>query len=137
MSAATTLSLPTITLTMFTILPLIFMILLAFTNYNREYSPPNKLFAWVGLGTFKKLFSTKAQVLKLPSVVRCLSLKMDLYGRFCDFYNFIFGMIAMIINRKSIRLKNCVNSLCCFNCGSPIRYFAFNESITSKIWTPK
>lgn len=105
----TTLSLPTITLTMFTILPLIFMILLAFTNYNREYSPPNKLFTWVGLGTFKKLFSTKGasstNATFGSAMFRILKWTF-IWAFFATFTNYIFGMIlAMIINRKSIRLK--------------------------------
>ena len=51
----TTLSVPAITISIFTILPLIFMILLAFTNYNADNGPPNTLFTWVGLQTFAQL----------------------------------------------------------------------------------
>ncbi|OQC10618.1 MAG: Maltose transport system permease protein MalF [Tenericutes bacterium ADurb.Bin087] len=105
----TTLSLPTITLTMFTILPLLFMILLAFTNYNRETSPPNKLFTWVGLDTFKNLFSTKGasstNATFGSAMIRILKWTFT-WAFFATFTNYIFGLIlAMIINRKSIKLK--------------------------------
>lgn len=105
----TTLSLPAITLTMFTILPLVFMILLAFTNYNRDTAPPNKLFTWVGLDTFKNLFSTKGASATNATfgsaMVRILKWTFT-WAFFATFTNYIFGLIlAMIINRKSIKLK--------------------------------
>lgn len=39
------------------IFPIIFMLLLSFTNYNLYNSPPNKLVDWVGLQTFIEMFT--------------------------------------------------------------------------------
>ena len=49
----TLLSLPMLTLVCFTVLPIIFMILIAFTNFDQSHQPPGNLFTWVG--TFGKL----------------------------------------------------------------------------------
>lgn len=39
------------------IFPIIFVILLAFTNYNLYHSPPAKLVSWVGLKNFAEIFT--------------------------------------------------------------------------------
>ena len=55
----TLLALPVLGVTVFTILPIIFMILVAFTNYDKEHAPPMKLFTWVGVENFNTLLSTE------------------------------------------------------------------------------
>ena len=52
----TFLTLPTLGVLIFTILPLIFMILIAFTNYDKTHQPPGSLFTWVGFQNFKNIF---------------------------------------------------------------------------------
>lgn len=42
----TLMTLPLIMLTLFTVLPLIYMILIAFTNYDKDHQPPGALFNW-------------------------------------------------------------------------------------------
>ena len=54
----TLLALPTVGVTVFTILPIIFMILVAFTNYDNQHQPPGKLFTWVGTANFETLLSS-------------------------------------------------------------------------------
>ena len=49
---------PLIGILVFTILPLIFMILIAFTNYDYQHIPPTHLFDWVGFDTFVTLFTS-------------------------------------------------------------------------------
>ncbi|MBR2942818.1 MAG: sugar ABC transporter permease [Clostridia bacterium] len=56
----TLLALPTLGVTLFTILPIIFMILVAFTNYDNQHQPPQKLFTWVGFENFETLLSSDA-----------------------------------------------------------------------------
>ena len=53
----TLLALPTLGVAVFTILPIIFMILVAFTNYDNQHQPPGKLFTWVGTANFETLLS--------------------------------------------------------------------------------
>lgn len=40
---------------LFTVLPLIFMILMAFTNFDKNHQPPGNLFTWVGFENFQKV----------------------------------------------------------------------------------
>ena len=54
----TLLALPTLGVTLFTILPIIFMILVAFTNYDNQHQPPQKLFTWVGTANFETLLAS-------------------------------------------------------------------------------
>ena len=56
----TILSLPSLTLAIFTIVPLLFMILVAFTNYNRNTLPPANLFTWVGFDNFASILTCQA-----------------------------------------------------------------------------
>ena len=53
----TILALPVIGVFMFVLLPIIFMICIAFTNYDATHQSPTNLFTWVGLTNFKNLFS--------------------------------------------------------------------------------
>ncbi len=52
----TLLALPVLGIFIFTVVPIIFMICIAFTNYDATHQPPAKLFSWVGLENFKALF---------------------------------------------------------------------------------
>lgn len=52
------LSLPTLGVILMNILPLLVLIAVAFTNYDKDHMPPNALFTWVGFENFKTLFST-------------------------------------------------------------------------------
>lgn len=49
----TILALPVAGIVLFTIVPLIIMIAVAFTNYDQNHLPPSALFTWVGFTNFK------------------------------------------------------------------------------------
>ena len=53
----TLLTLPMIGIFTFTVLPILFMICIAFTNYDADHQAPSKLFTWVGFQNFINLFS--------------------------------------------------------------------------------
>jgi hypothetical protein len=52
----TILSLPVLGIVLFSIIPLVFSILVAFTNYSDNHIPPQQLFTWNGLENFKTIF---------------------------------------------------------------------------------
>ncbi len=52
----TLLTLPIAGIVVFTIIPLIVMIAVAFTNYDQNHLPPSALFSWVGFKNFKTIF---------------------------------------------------------------------------------
>lgn len=97
------LSVPTVLLVIFTLLPIIFMVLMAFTNFDKSHQPPGNLFTWTGLDTFRELFGGSSLISN--TFVRLLGWTL-VWAFFATFTNYIFGIIlALLINRKSIRLK--------------------------------
>ena len=105
----TLLSLPMVGLFMFTIVPLVTMILIAFTNYDARHEVPQHLFSWVGFDNFKELFASGS---KLGATFwRVLGWTM-IWAVLATFTSYIFGMLlAMLINRKGIKLKKLYRTL--------------------------
>lgn len=58
----TLLALPIAGVVIFTVVPLIIMIAVAFTNYDQNHMPPAALFTWVGFKNFINLFTTTTTV---------------------------------------------------------------------------
>ena len=97
---------PFLGLTVFTIMPLIFMVLIAFTNYDYRHMPPGKLFDWVGLENFKALFSLSGGTSAFAIVFLRVLLWTFVWAFFATFSNYFLGMIvALMINKKGIKLK--------------------------------
>ena len=87
----------------FTIIPLIFMILIAFTNYDRDHQPPGNLFDWVGFSNFAQLFTGGSRLAATFWPVLGWTL---IWAVCATFSNFILGMLlALLINRKGTRIK--------------------------------
>lgn len=99
----TLLSLPVTLITVFIITPLIFMILIAFTNYDANHQPPGNLFTWVGLQNFKDVFGDSA--IKSKTFFSIFRWNI-VWAFFATFTNYFLGMIlALIINIKGVRFK--------------------------------
>ena len=95
---------PTLCVVMFTILPLVFMICMAFTNYDRNHQPPGQLFDWVGLVNFEKILDTGSG---LGYAFWHILGWTFIWAVAATFLNYILGMIlAMVINWKETRLKS-------------------------------
>ena len=94
--------LPFAALTIFTIVPLVYMMLMAFTNYGRT-GDHLTLFDWVGMANFISLFdNTSALGRQFFPVLKWTII----WAFFATFLNFFAGTImAMIINRPTTRLK--------------------------------
>ena len=103
------LSLPMVGLFMFTIVPLVTMILIAFTNYDARHEVPQHLFGWVGFNNFRELFAEES---KLGATFwRVLGWTL-IWAVLATFTSYIFGMLlAMLINRKGIKLKKLYRTL--------------------------
>ena len=87
----------------FTIIPLIFMILIAFTSYDRNHQPPGNLFDWVGLENFKAMFSSGSKLADTFWPILGWTL---IWAIFATFTCYILGMLlAIIINREGTRMK--------------------------------
>ena len=100
----TMLSLPTLGVLAFTVLPIIFMVLLAFTNFNRQHQPPGNLFTWVGLENFRNVFDMNGFM--GYTFIRVLGWTL-IWAVFATFLNYVFGMVvAIMINKAGIRFKS-------------------------------
>lgn len=104
----TLLTIPMLGLVCFTVIPIVVMITIAFTNYNQNHLTPGRLFDWVGMYNFETLFSSGATsnntiFLQVFGQVLLWTL---IWAFFATFSNYFLGMIvAMIINIKGIKLK--------------------------------
>lgn len=105
----TLLALPTVGILVFTVMPIFFMIMVAFTNYsgatNNGYT--NNLFHWVGWDNFNTLFNWNGSgsVAYQAAFGEILAWTL-MWAFFATFSNYFLGMIvAMIINKKGIRFK--------------------------------
>ena len=100
------LSLPFLGLVIFTVMPLIFMVLIAFTNYDYAHTPPGKLFDWVGFANFKTLFSLSGGTTGFAFVFLRVLVWTFIWAFFATFTNYFLGLlIALLINKKGIKLK--------------------------------
>ncbi|MBQ8627000.1 MAG: sugar ABC transporter permease [Agathobacter sp.] len=96
----TLLSLPAIGVVLFTVVPLIFMIFVAFTNYDENHLAPSKLFTWVGLDNFISLFTTSTTVTFGYTFVRVLAWTL-IWAVAATFTTYIGGiLLAKLINDK-------------------------------------
>ena len=100
----TLLALPVLGIFVFTVLPIIFMICIAFTNYDVTHQPPAKLFTWVGLENFKALFGLGGEGFG-GTFFYVLGWTL-VWAFFATFLTYFLGMaVAITINKKGIRLK--------------------------------
>jgi arabinogalactan oligomer/maltooligosaccharide transport system permease protein len=100
------LAIPFVGVLIFTVMPLIFMILIAFTNYDYAHTPPGKLFDWVGLANFKTMFSLSNDTTGFVFVFLRVLLWTFVWAFFATFTNYFLGLIiALLIQKKGIKLK--------------------------------
>ena len=104
----TLLALPLTGILIFTVMPIVFMILVAFTNYsgiNDGYF--NNLFTWVGLENFNTMLGWTGDGGNVYSATFGEILTWTLiWAFFATFTNYFLGMfVAMMINKKGIRMK--------------------------------
>ena len=90
-------------LLVFTIVPLVYMMCMAFTNFSKE-GDHLVLFDWVGIRNFTAIFDSTSVVGRQFGAVLGWTL---IWAFFATFLNFFLGtFMAIIINRPSIRCKS-------------------------------
>ncbi len=100
---------PSLIMLIFTVVfPIIFSFALAFTNYNLYNSPPAKLVSWVGLETFKNIFtvdiwrSTFIDVLGWTVVwTLCATILQVSLGIF----------LAVVVHQKDVKFKKLIRTI--------------------------
>lgn len=97
----TLMAIPLLGVLLFTILPLIYMVTLAFTNYDHNHLPPKSLFDWVGLTNFGNIFTGRMAGTFFPVLSWTL-----IWAVFATVTNFFFGIVlALLINTKGLKGK--------------------------------
>ncbi len=100
----TLLTVPIIGMMCFTVLPIIFMIFVGFTNYDGAHDGYSNLFTWVGFENFRELFSTGTS--GLGYAFKKIFSWTIIWAILATFTNYFLGIIlAMMINKKGIKLK--------------------------------
>ena len=97
----TMLSLPVLGVVIFTIIPILFLIFVAFTNYDQNHMPPAELFGWVGIKNFVTLFGGGGLTATFGyAFVRVLGWTL-IWAIFATFTTYFGGIIlAMLLNSK-------------------------------------
>lgn len=102
----TLLSLPLTGIFLFTVLPIIFMVLVAFTNYDGAHDGYSNLFTWVGMENFNSLFSLNMGSNNLSLAFGEILSWTLIWAFFATFTNYFLGMfVAIMINKKGIKFK--------------------------------
>ena len=100
----TLLALPVTGVMVFTVIPIIFMICVAFTNYDGDHLPPQNLFTWIGFENFSNLVS-----LNTGGFGRTFGKVLGwtlIWAFFATFLTYFGGMaVAILINKKGIKFK--------------------------------
>ena len=100
----TLLALPVVGILLFTVLPIIYMVLVAFTSYDAAHDGYSNLFSWVGLEHFNELlnFGNGGLGLAFGEILGWTLM----WSFFATFTNYFLGMfVAIAINKKGIKLK--------------------------------
>ena len=104
----TLLALPLTGILLFTVMPIVFMILVAFTNYNgaNNNGYTNALFGWVGWDNFKTMFSWDVGGVNYAATFGEILTWTLIWAFFATFTNYFLGIfVAMMINKKGIQFK--------------------------------
>ena len=107
----TLMALPLTGILIFTVLPIVFMILVAFTNYDGAHDGYySNLFGWVGLDNFNTMLNwnvnSGGSVQSYAATFGEVLSWTLMWAFFATFTNYFLGMfVAMAINKKGINMK--------------------------------
>lgn len=97
----TVLALPVLGVCVFNILPIVFMILIAFTNYGGSIVPP-ELVDWIGLGNFAKLITLSQFA---PTFFKILGWNL-IWAAASTALNYFAGLgLALLLNKDCVKGK--------------------------------
>ncbi len=102
----TLLALPMTGILIFTAMPIIFMILVAFTNFDGSHNGFTTLFTWVGLESFNELLAWSSGSIDYSATFGEILTWTLMWAFFATFTNYFLGIfVAMMINKKGIVIK--------------------------------
>ncbi|SEP08092.1 arabinogalactan oligomer / maltooligosaccharide transport system permease protein [Paenibacillus sophorae] len=95
-------AIPVLGILFFTVMPIVFMILLAFTDFTRSHMPPAQLINWHGLETFRDIFRLRVWSETFYGVTLWTLLWAVASTLTCFAAGFV---IALAVQQKDIRFK--------------------------------
>ncbi len=102
----TLLALPMTGIIVFTVMPIFFMVLIAFTNYSYEHNGIAPLFGWQGLAGFREMLSWNSGGINYSAAFGEILTWTLIWAVFATFTNYFLGIfVAMMINKKGIKFK--------------------------------
>ena len=138
----TLLAMPSLGVTLLTIIPLLVMILVAFVNYDETHMPPTHLFTWVGTANFKTIFTSSVTMTfgYAFSIILVWTLVWAFFATFTNYYGGI--LLAMFINNRKTRLKRMWRSLFVVAIAVPqfvslllVRNFFANQGVVNTLFS--
>lgn len=101
----TLLTLPVLGVVIFTLIPILLLIFVAFTNYDQNHMPPSELFSWVGLSNFISLFGGGGLTSTFGyAFVRVLGWTL-VWAFFATFTTYIGGiLLSLLLNSRKTRM---------------------------------
>ena len=100
----TLLTLPVLGVVVFTIVPLIILIFVAFTNYDQQHMPPSALFTWVGFANFKNLFASGGLTITFGYAFRKVLTWTLIWSFFATLTTYFGGiLLSLLINNKKTK----------------------------------
>jgi len=102
----TLLTLPVLGVVVFTVIPILLLIFVAFTNYDQQHMPPSALFTWVGFDNFIKLFGGGGITVTFGyAFVRVLGWTL-VWAFFATLTTYIGGiLLSLLLNSKLTRMS--------------------------------
>ena len=99
----TLLALPVASVVLFTVIPLLILVLVAFTNYDQQHMPPTNLFTWVGFANFSALFGGSITSTFGYAFVRVLGWTL-VWSFFATLTTYFGGILmSLLLNSKLTR----------------------------------
>ncbi len=136
----TLLTLPVIGITVFTFIPILLLIFVAFTNYDQQHMPPSALFTWAGFSNFLSLFGGGLTTTFSYAFVRILGWTL-VWAFFATFTTYIGGiLLSVLLNSAKTRVPKLWRTLFIITIAVPqfvslllVRNFFSNGGIVNTI----
>lgn len=115
----TLLTLPSLGVILINVIPIIFMVCIAFTNYDENHQPPTYLFTWVGFKNFVTLFTNSQTITFGYAFVRILLWTL-IWAVLATATTFLGGiLLAQFINHEHTMAKGLWRTLFVITIGIP------------------
>ena len=115
----TLLTLPSLGVILINVIPIIFMVCIAFTNYDENHQPPTYLFTWVGIKNFVNLFKNSQTITFGYAFIRILAWTL-IWAVVATITTFLGGiLLAQFINHEHTVAKGLWRTLFVITIGIP------------------